>query len=109
MHAEHGLANLGQDTPAEAPDDLDATLRPYQLEGFRWLTSLWKQGLGGILADDMGLGKTLQMIALISSMKKAWRTPERAGLPVASGGPGPVLVVSWALEKLPYSSMPMPM
>ena len=42
-------------------------LRPYQLEGFRWLRTLSKFGFGGILADDMGLGKTLQIMAFISS------------------------------------------
>ena len=44
---------------------LRATLRPYQLDGYRWLSFLWTHQLGGILADDMGLGKTLQALALI--------------------------------------------
>jgi SNF2 family DNA or RNA helicase len=48
------------------PPSLRATLRPYQMEGFGWLTFLWEQGLGGILADDMGLGKTLESLALLS-------------------------------------------
>ncbi|MDT3440375.1 MULTISPECIES: DEAD/DEAH box helicase [unclassified Pseudofrankia] len=48
-----------------APAALAATLRPYQLDGFRWLAFLWENRLGGILADDMGLGKTLQTLALI--------------------------------------------
>nr|WP_225953927.1 DEAD/DEAH box helicase [Kibdelosporangium phytohabitans] len=47
------------------PGGLDARLRPYQLDGFRWLAFLWENDLGGILADDMGLGKTLQTLALI--------------------------------------------
>jgi superfamily II DNA or RNA helicase len=47
------------------PAELRAELRPYQLEGFSWLASLWDLGLGGILADDMGLGKTVQALALI--------------------------------------------
>ncbi len=42
-------------------------LRPYQLEGFRWLKTLAKFGFGGILADDMGLGKTLEIIAFLAS------------------------------------------
>ena len=42
-------------------------LRPYQLDGFRWLRVLSKFGFGGILADDMGLGKTLEIMAFISS------------------------------------------
>jgi SNF2 family DNA or RNA helicase len=48
------------------PPGLNATLRPYQQDGFNWLALLWKHRLGGILADDMGLGKTLQALALIA-------------------------------------------
>jgi superfamily II DNA or RNA helicase len=55
----------------EPPTTLLATLRPYQLDGFRWLAFLWKFQLGGILADDMGLGKTLQTLALISHANQA--------------------------------------
>ena len=47
------------------PTDLQATLRPYQAEGVRWLSYLRDQGLGALLADDMGLGKTLQTIAIL--------------------------------------------
>ncbi|ARI76540.1 DEAD/DEAH box helicase [Halobacillus mangrovi] len=49
----------------EAPNKLQADLRPYQLTGFRWMKSLATYGLGGILADDMGLGKTLQTITFL--------------------------------------------
>ena len=49
----------------EPPAGLATVLRPYQLDGFRWLAALWEAGLGGVLADDMGLGKTLQVLALI--------------------------------------------
>ena len=59
------LLDLDSMEPAEVPDGLDATLRPYQVDGFRWLSLLWDTGLGGVLADDMGLGKTLQMLAMI--------------------------------------------
>ena len=48
--------------PVEA---LQATLRPYQEAGARWLGFLTRLGLGACLADDMGLGKTLQVIALM--------------------------------------------
>jgi superfamily II DNA or RNA helicase len=48
------------------PAGLDATLRPYQHDGYQWLAFLWRHGLGGILADDMGLGKTLQTLAVIA-------------------------------------------
>lgn len=47
------------------PRDFHGELRPYQLEGFRWLNALADQGFGGILADEMGLGKTVQMLAFL--------------------------------------------
>lgn len=51
--------------PHPAPTTLQATLRPYQLDGLNWLWALDHQNLGGILADDMGLGKTMQVLALL--------------------------------------------
>ena len=53
------------------PATLNAELRPYQLEGFNWLSFLYRHGLGGVLADDMGLGKTVQALALICAAKDA--------------------------------------
>ncbi len=47
------------------PQPIAALLRPYQERGFAWLQSLYRLGMGGVLADDMGLGKTLQVIALL--------------------------------------------
>ncbi|MGL4761906.1 MAG: DEAD/DEAH box helicase [Sarcina sp.] len=49
------------------PKNLRATLREYQIEGFKWFKKLDFLGLSGILADDMGLGKTLQTISFIAS------------------------------------------
>ena len=49
----------------ELPSTLQAELRDYQVEGFRWLARLAHWGAGACLADDMGLGKTLQSLALI--------------------------------------------
>ena len=66
-----GLLSIDALAPVPVPDTLDARLRPYQLEGFRWLAFLWQWRLGGILADDMGLGKTVQSLALISQAKMA--------------------------------------
>ncbi len=40
-----------------APEDLNAVLRPYQLEGLNWMQTLRELEVGGILGDDMGLGK----------------------------------------------------
>jgi superfamily II DNA or RNA helicase len=53
----------------QLPAGLDADLRDYQLEGFRWLRRLAEWGVGGVLADDMGLGKTLQTLAVILDRK----------------------------------------
>ncbi|MFK7826831.1 MAG: SNF2-related protein [Oligoflexales bacterium] len=47
------------------PKDLNAQLRPYQEQGYKWLSFLQRSGMGALLADDMGLGKTLQTIACI--------------------------------------------
>ena len=49
--------------------NLNATLRPYQTEGVKWLIGHQQNGLGALLADDMGLGKTLQTIAVLSHSK----------------------------------------
>ena len=56
------------------PIGLQATLRPYQVEGFQWLSFLYEQRLGGILADDMGLGKTVQALALLAHAIEEHRT-----------------------------------
>ena len=83
----------GSPAPAEAPASLAGTLRPYQVEGFRWLARLASLGFGGILADEMGLGKTLQMIALVKSL----RDSGQLGGPVLVACPAS-LVFNWADE-----------
>lgn len=50
--------------------DLNATLRPYQVDGVRWLWFMTRLGLGACLADDMGLGKTIQIIDLLLTLKR---------------------------------------
>lgn len=85
------LKSLDEIPVPDLPAGLNATLRPYQHDGYAWLSFLADHGLGGILADDMGLGKTLQSLAMIV------RQVER--------GSGPFLVVAptsvvgnWARE-----------
>ncbi|WP_027623794.1 SNF2-related protein [Clostridium lundense] len=51
------------------PEELKATLRKYQIDGFKWFKHLSKLDFGGILADEMGLGKTIQTIAFVVSEK----------------------------------------
>ncbi|AEE53377.1 DEAD/DEAH box helicase [Haliscomenobacter hydrossis] len=59
---------------------LKADLRPYQLDGVRWLIKLYRNELGACLADDMGLGKTLQTISVLLYAKE-----QKAALPDGSG------------------------
>lgn len=47
------------------PQNLKATLRPYQQTGYEWMMYLRQNGFGGCLADDMGLGKTLQTLSVL--------------------------------------------
>ncbi len=75
------------------PAGLQATLRPYQELGFRWLHFLHRARLGGILADDMGLGKTLQVIALACALVEEGRLDQ----PVLVVAPTSVLG-TWAAE-----------
>uniref|UniRef100_A0A061RSK4 Atp-dependent dna helicase ddm1-like n=1 Tax=Tetraselmis sp. GSL018 TaxID=582737 RepID=A0A061RSK4_9CHLO len=48
---------------------MTVSLREYQLTGVKWLISLYKNGLNGILADQMGLGKTVQTIGFLSHLR----------------------------------------
>ena len=54
-----------QSMEPKVPSTLQAELRGYQVEGFRWAARLATWGAGACLADDMGLGKTLQALAVI--------------------------------------------
>ena len=67
-----------QASEPEVPSTLQAELRPYQQEGFRWLSRLSRLGAGACLADDMGLGKTVQALALLLE-----RAPDGPALVVA--------------------------
>ena len=92
------------------PEGLRTTLRPYQLEGYRWLDFLRQAGLGGVLADDMGLGKTVQVLAAVQCFAEEREKAEgQAPTDVGTGedsestdsdelnepdGTGPVLVIA---------------
>ncbi|MCP5078373.1 MAG: DEAD/DEAH box helicase, partial [Psychromonas sp.] len=53
------LANFSGIQEVTVPENLNATLRDYQLVGLNWLVFLNEYGFSGVLADDMGLGKTV--------------------------------------------------
>ncbi|HEX5510356.1 MAG TPA: DEAD/DEAH box helicase [Actinomycetales bacterium] len=69
--AVSALTGLDAAEDIKPPAGLAAELRPYQLDGYRWLSLLWGARLGGILADDMGLGKTLQTLAMVARAQEA--------------------------------------
>lgn len=50
---------------AGIPTTLEATLRPYQEDGYNWLMFMRDNQFGAVLADDMGLGKTVQLISYL--------------------------------------------
>lgn len=84
--------------PAALPEAVQATLRPYQLAGYRWLAFLYEHRFGAVLADDMGLGKTLQTITLLAGLdagvvrhRPRDRHPHLAVLP-------PSLLFNWRSE-----------
>lgn len=119
------LDSLADWTP-EQPETLDAELRDYQVDGYRWLARLASWGVGGVLADDMGLGKTVQALGVLidraaegpalvvapTSVGENWvretqrfapelnamlyRDSDREAL-VKSAGPGDLVVVSYQL------------
>jgi SNF2 family DNA or RNA helicase len=64
--------------PVVIPSSLNASMRPYQVEGYTWLWYLQQNNLGGCLADDMGLGKTLQTLCLLLKNKEEFK-PENKG------------------------------
>jgi superfamily II DNA or RNA helicase len=72
------LRTIDEIKGAKKPRTIKAQLRPYQEQGFQWLSFLHEIGSGGVLADDMGLGKTLQTITLLASVKAA---DDKAGTP----------------------------
>ena len=110
--AEHdAVADVeGNAGEAPVPEGLRTTLRPYQLEGYRWLDFLRQAGLGGVLADDMGLGKTVQVLAAVQCFAEEREKAEgQAPTDVGTGedsestdsdelnepdGTGPVLVIA---------------
>lgn len=74
-------------------ENINATLRDYQKEGYNWINFLQKYNFSGILADDMGLGKTLQTLAILQKEydKKSLKTPSLIVCPTS-------LVLNWIDE-----------
>ncbi|PKU78185.1 Chromatin structure-remodeling complex protein SYD [Dendrobium catenatum] len=105
------LAHSIKESINEQPSSLvGGKLREYQMNGLRWLVSLYNNHLNGILADEMGLGKTVQVIALICYLmeKKNDRGPFLVVVP-SSVLPGWASeICNWApsINAISYSGSP---
>ena len=80
------LARFAAVPETPLPAGLQATLRPYQKEGYDWLAFLYQHRFGACLADDMGLGKTLQTIGFLLALKEGIIAPQ-------PGAQGPHLLI----------------
>ena len=80
-----------KDMDYSVPGPLKTVLRDYQKIGFKWLKTLARYGMGGILADDMGLGKTLQVLAFLYSEREAASNPSLVVAPTS-------LIYNWQDE-----------
>lgn len=87
-----------QDIDYEVPKEFKEILRDYQVNGFKWLKTLSRYGMGGILADDMGLGKTIQILTLLLSEKQ-----EKGLKPTLVVAPTS-LVYNWSSEVEKFTS-----
>ncbi|MDR0891323.1 MAG: DEAD/DEAH box helicase [Mediterranea sp.] len=81
--------SAASDVDIQVPDNLQAELRPYQEEGFRWMSRLAEWDAGACLADEMGLGKTLQSLAVL--LHRANKGPALVICPVS-------LIGNWTAE-----------
>ncbi len=92
---------LAQPVAPALPATLTAELRPYQREGFQFLTFLAANRLGGVLADDMGLGKTVQTLAWLLRLAES----QPAGEPLRALVVCPKSVVgNWETETARFAA-----
>ncbi|CAI9106540.1 OLC1v1005724C1 [Oldenlandia corymbosa var. corymbosa] len=89
---------------------LGGKLREYQMNGLRWLVSLYNNHLNGILADEMGLGKTVQVISLLCYLMetKNDRGPFLVVVPssVLPGWESEINFWAPSIQKIVYSGPP---
>lgn len=86
----HNIEDPGQ-LEHHMPQATPVLLRPYQVAGFHWLSTLSHYGFGGILADEMGLGKTIQMLTFIARFHETSHLPSLVIVPTS-------LIFNWQSE-----------
>ena len=74
-----------------APEELQATLFPYQKDGYLWLKYMLDENNGCILGDEMGLGKTMQVIAVLLKLREENKIPNLVVAPIS-------LLANWKRE-----------
>lgn len=79
------------------PKKLNATLRPYQKDGYNWLNALSSLRFGALLADDMGLGKTVQTLAWLE--KEHQKDPGKKALLIVPAS----LLANWQKETAQFT------
>jgi len=65
-NAIFSISNFKQEN-VSFPPSIQNEIKDYQIDAVKWMKTLSKNYLCGILADDMGLGKSLETIAFISN------------------------------------------
>ncbi|WP_291971965.1 DEAD/DEAH box helicase [Candidatus Symbiopectobacterium sp.] len=88
------LKELRETGDVPLPNDLKATLRPYQQRGYTWLLRNLRMGFGSVIADDMGLGKTLQVISTLLKLKEDGELDQAKALVVVPTS----LLTNWQKE-----------
>ncbi|XP_058078627.1 chromatin structure-remodeling complex protein SYD-like [Magnolia sinica] len=105
------MAHSVKESIDEQPSYLQGgKLREYQMNGLRWLVSLYNNHLNGILADEMGLGKTVQVISLICYLmeSKNDRGPFLVVVPssVLAGWESEISLWAPGINKITYAGPP---
>jgi hypothetical protein len=91
-------------TPA-VPAGIRAELRPYQIDGFHFLSYLTTNRFGGVLADDMGLGKTLQTLTWLAWLRGGGANAPAGDNASQTEGNGNSVVILPSLVVCPKSVM----
>jgi len=88
------ISGMTSSANIKLPENLTATLRPYQLAGFRWMVRNSSIGFGSLIADDMGLGKTVQVIAALLKFKEEGKLEKEKALVIVPT----TLLTNWEKE-----------